>query len=64
MHAMGAPAWQVPEALQVSAPLQGLPSLHDVPAGLAGLEHTPVAGAQVPTLWQASCALQTTGDPD
>jgi hypothetical protein len=48
VHVTGVPAWQTPLALQVSAPLQRLPSLHAVPGGPAGFEHTPVAGLQVP----------------
>src|SRR3569623_1357227 len=52
-----------PPASQVSAPLHALPSLHDVPAGFAGFEQIPVAGAQVPGAWQASGAAHTTGVP-
>ena len=37
------------------------PSLQDVPSGLGGLEHIPVDGLQVPTLWHWSEAVQTTG---
>src|SRR5262245_45866864 len=44
------PPRQIPAA-QVSAPLQGLPSLHDVPSGgRVPLVHTP--------LWQVSSPLQ------
>ena len=32
-----------------------------VPSGAVGFEHAPLAGLQVPTAWQASCAVQTTG---
>ena len=43
--------------------MQAFASLHPVPLGLAGFEHTPVAGAHVPTSWQASIAVHTTGLP-
>jgi hypothetical protein len=35
----------------VSLCVQALPSLQPVPFGLAGFEHWPVAGLQVPTSW-------------
>jgi hypothetical protein len=38
-----------------------LPSLHAVPLGLVGFEHTPVLVLQVPATWHWSSALQTTG---
>src|SRR5213079_2734367 len=40
-----APLWQV------SVCVQALPSLHAVPSILAGSEHAPVAGLQVPAMW-------------
>ncbi len=43
--------------------MQALTSLHPVPFGFAGFEQTPVAGAHVPTSWQRSLALHTTGLP-
>jgi hypothetical protein len=50
VHVTGVPGWQAPLPLQVSPPLQALPSLHDVPAGADGLEQTPVAGLHVPAM--------------
>src|SRR4051812_10385699 len=50
-----APAWQV------SVCVQAVPSLHAVPFAFVGLEHTPVAGAHVPTSWHWSCAVHVTG---
>jgi hypothetical protein len=44
-----APA-QVP-AWHVSACVQALPSLHEVPSTFAGFEHAPVLVLQVPTEW-------------
>jgi len=41
--------------------VQALLSLQEVPLGAFGLEQTPVAWLQVPTEWQASEAVQTTG---
>jgi hypothetical protein len=55
-----APPVQTP-ATQASPVVQALPSLQPVPLGTAGFEHLPVAGAQVPALWQASEAVQVTG---
>jgi hypothetical protein len=43
--------------------LQAFPSEQLVPFAAGGLEHTPVAGSQVPALWQASVAVQTFADP-
>lgn len=57
----GAPPEQVPRPLQVSAWVQALPSLQEVPLGALGLLQVPVAVLQVPTEWQASEAVQTTG---
>jgi hypothetical protein len=51
------PAWQV------SLWVQALPSLHAVPLGAAGVEHTPVAGLHTPATWQASAAEQVTEAP-
>jgi hypothetical protein len=48
----------------VQAPLQQVPvPLQVVPSGRVGLEHTPVAGSQVPTPWHWSEAVQTTALP-
>jgi hypothetical protein len=55
--ALQAPLWQT------SAPLQAFPSLQLVLSGTAGFEQAPVMGSQVPALWQASAAAQTTGEP-
>src|SRR5439155_9101147 len=55
--AVQAPLWQT------SLLVQALPSLHGVPLGAAGLEQVPVAGSQVPAVWQASTAVQVTGVP-
>ena len=49
------PAWQV------SLRVQALPSSQLVPSDLAGLEHAPVVGLQVPASWHWSGAVQTTG---
>jgi hypothetical protein len=46
---------------QVSILVHRLPSLHVVPSFFAGLEHLPVAGAQVPIEWHWSLARQVTG---
>src|SRR5438094_63744 len=48
-------------ASHVSAVVHTLPSLHAVPSGLAGFEHVPVAGSQLPTSWHCSAAVQPTG---
>src|SRR5439155_544869 len=56
------PAVHVPP-WQVSLSVQASPSLHPVPSGLLGLEHSPVAGLHVPASWHWSCAVQTTGSP-
>jgi len=49
------PAVQEPDWVQRS------PSSHAVPFGASRLEHTPVAGLQVPATWQPSSAVHTTG---
>ena len=56
-----APLEQLPRPLQMSFVVQALPSLQVVPAGAFGLVQTPVAVLQVPTEWQESTAVQTTG---
>src|SRR5262245_27936853 len=50
---------------QVSVCVHRLPSLlHPVPSGTLGLVQEPVSGSHVPTSWQSSSAVQTTGfDP-
>jgi hypothetical protein len=45
----------------VSVRVQALPSSHDVPSGLAGVEHRPVAVSQTPATWHWSGAAHTTG---
>ncbi len=42
------PLWHCPPGVQAS------PSLHDVPSAIAGYEHWPVIGLQVPASWHAS----------
>src|SRR5438093_419631 len=59
LQATGVPL-QLP-SLQVSIGVQALPSLHAVPSTLAGLEHAPFAGSQVPAVWHWSEAEQVTG---
>src|SRR3989442_93373 len=46
---------------QVSVCVQALASLQAVPLVLAGFEHMPVAGLQVPAAWHWSEAVQTIG---
>src|SRR6266852_752248 len=57
--------WTPPHAplRQTSSCVQALPSSHALPSGLAGLEHMPVAGSQVPASWHWSAAAQTTWTP-
>src|SRR5262245_2433875 len=50
-------------ASQLSPWVQALPSLQLVPLGLAGFEHTPVCGSQVPALWHWSAAVHSTAVP-
>ena len=45
----------------MSPVVQALPSLQALPLTLAGFEHVPVAGLQVPAVWHWSEAVQTTG---
>lgn len=55
---------QVPEQTppwQNSLKMHGFPEGHHHPSGLVGLEQMPVEGLQVPTSWQLSEAVQTTG---
>src|SRR5215813_1273995 len=52
-----APAWQLSECVQA------LPSLQLVPLALAGFEHVPVCGSQVPALWHWSEAVHSTAVP-
>jgi hypothetical protein len=63
VHLTAVPAWQVPDALHVSAPLHAFPSLHDAPDAFSGFEQTPVAGAQVPAVWHESNAVHITPIP-
>ena len=51
------PAWQL------SVLVHSLPSLHEVPSGLAGFEQVPLAELQVPAWWHWSEAVHTTGLP-
>src|SRR5262245_22167922 len=53
---------QTPPA-QASLELQGLPSSHPAPSGLAGSLQSPVPESHVPTSWHWSEAVQTTGLP-
>jgi hypothetical protein len=39
------------------------PSEQRLPSARAGLEHWPLAGAQVPATWHSSCAAHATGAP-
>jgi len=41
--------------------LQRFVPVQAVPSGAVGFEQVPVTVLQVPTVWQASCAVQTTG---
>lgn len=41
--------------------LQRFVPVQAVPSGAVGFEQVPVAVLQVPAVWQASCAVQTTG---
>ena len=43
---MQAPAWQLSPVVQALLSLQGVPFAAD------GFEHAPVAGSQVPAVWQ------------
>jgi hypothetical protein len=56
------PGWQDP-ALHASPSVQALESLHCVPFGALGLEHTPVVVLHVPATWHWSDAVHTTGLP-
>src|SRR2546428_7569019 len=47
--------------VQVSVMVHALPSLHAVPLALAGFEHAPVVGSQVPASWHWSGVGQVTG---
>jgi hypothetical protein len=47
--------------LHVSARVQALPSLHDVPSASAGVVHAPVAGLHVPAAWHWSDAAHVIG---
>src|SRR5438132_1178244 len=60
VQATGLAPTQAP-ASQVSVCVQGLPSLHGAPLGLAGLLQTPDAGLQTPAVWHWSAAVQATG---
>ena len=60
LQVTGVPFWQVPVELQVSAPLQRLPSEHDVP--VAGVNTHPVADAQESVVHPLP-SLQTSGAP-
>jgi hypothetical protein len=59
----GVPFLHAPAPSQVSAPLQALPSLQEVPVDAGGFEHAPVAGSHVPARWHASAATHVTGVP-
>lgn len=53
VHSSGVPLVQAPP-WHVSKPLQGVPSLQEVPSGTAGFEQRPVPGLQTPAVWQRS----------
>src|SRR5438552_2394813 len=57
LTAVHVPPWQVSLSVQAS------PSLHPVPSALAGFEHSPVPGLQVPASWHCSGAGQVTEVP-
>ena len=59
-HVMGFAPEHVP-AWQLSVCVQALPSLQTVPAGLNGLEQTPVIVLHTPGSWHWLNALHTTG---
>jgi hypothetical protein len=61
-HVTGLPLAQAP-AWHVSACVQPLPSLHEVPFGATGLEQVPVDGLQVPARWHESDGAHVTGLP-
>jgi hypothetical protein len=50
VQSTGAEPWQEP-AWQVSTVVHALPSLHAMPSPLAGFEHAPFEGLQVPGVW-------------
>ncbi len=50
-------------ASHLSVRVQALPSSQVVPLGLAGFEHVPVDGLQVPASWHWSSAVHKTGAP-
>jgi hypothetical protein len=61
-----APVLEPPASLPASyagvqTPAAQDPAGQGVPSGRAGLEHTPVSGAQVPAWWQASEGAHTAG---
>src|SRR5258705_134466 len=60
MHTTGFTPLQTPD-WQVSDCVHAFPSLHAVPFAFHGFEQIPVAGLHVPTLWQPSLAVHTTG---
>ena len=41
--------------------MHALASLHPTPSGLAGFEHVPVVGLQMPASWHWFSAVQVTG---
>src|SRR5207248_2145586 len=61
-QATGLPPTQAPP-WQVSVRVQASPSLQALPSGLPGLLQVPVAGLQVPAVWQASLAVQVVAVP-
>ena len=62
MQVTGVPPVQTPFS-HVSTCVQASPSEHGDPFALAGFEHAPVAGSQVPASWHWSVAVQVTGVP-
>ncbi|MEP6652283.1 MAG: hypothetical protein ABJA82_02935 [Myxococcales bacterium] len=57
------PPTHAPATLQVSVPLHGFVSAHEVPAAFATGAGHPVAGTHAPTVWQASAPGQVSGVP-
>ena len=59
VHTTGLPAEHVPDT-HVSAWVQALKSVHELPSGFTGFEQTPFDGLHVPAMWQLFSAAQIT----
>ena len=57
---LGEPAVHMPDR-HVSVSVQAFASSHSVPSGFVGKVHAPLAGSQLPSLWQGSGAVHATG---